>query len=101
SVLLLPAEKGSQRVLTLGRAEESDVAVPEMSVSRRHATLAAGPDGFLLTDVGSSNGTRVNGRPAPAGGYLLSSGDIVAFGDVECVFLEADAFWERVADFMD
>lgn len=101
SVLVLPANKGSGASLTLGRAEGNDVVVPEMSVSRKHATLTAGPDGFLVTDVGAANGTRVNGRPAPTGGYLLSSGDIVAFGDVECVFLEAEAFWERVAGYMD
>lgn len=101
SVLVLPAEKGSGRTLTLGRTSESDVVLAEMSVSRRHATLTARSDGFVLTDAGASNGTRVNGRPAPAGGYLLSSGDIVAFGDVECVFLEAEAFWERVPTFMD
>lgn len=101
SVLVVPAAKGSGRVLSLGRARESDVVVPEMSVSRKHATLTAKGDGFVLTDAGASNGTRVNGRPAPSGGYLLSSGDIVAFGDVECVFLEAEAFWDRVPTFMD
>ncbi len=101
SVLVLPASPGSERTLTLGRAGDNDVVLPEMSVSRKHAAVAVGADGFRLRDLGAANGTRVNGRPAPAGGYLLSSGDIVAFGDVECVFLDAEAFWERVPGFMD
>lgn len=101
SVLVVPADKGIGRALSVGRDAENDLVVPEMSVSRKHATLEVSSDGFELKDLGGANGTRINGRPAPAGGYLLTSGDIVALGDVECVFLDADAFWERVPSFMD
>lgn len=101
SVLVVPADKESGRALSVGRDAENDLVVPEMSVSRKHATLEVSSDGFEVQDLGGANGTRINGRPAPAGGYLLTSGDIVAFGDVECVFLDADAFWERIPSFMD
>src|SRR5690606_34486945 len=101
SVLVLPATPGSDKTLTLGRAAGNDVVIPEMSVSRKHAAVSVRSDGFELKDLGAANGTRINGRAAPAGGYLLTSGDIVALGDVECVFLDADAFWQRVPTFMD
>jgi len=50
-----------------------------MSVSRRHAELTRGEDGWLLSDLGSHNGTRINGwlvrEPVP-----LRPGDKVQFG---------------------
>jgi pSer/pThr/pTyr-binding forkhead associated (FHA) protein len=101
SVVRLPARKGSEQTLVVGRGEECDLLLAERSISRRHAELAARDDGFVVRDLGSSNGTQVNGRAAPQGGYLLSPGDIVAFGDVELLFLDAEAFWERVESLMD
>lgn len=101
SVLELPARSREGAVLTLGRGADNDVTIAERSVSRHHARLKAGGGGFSLEDVGSQNGTRLNGRALPAGGASLASGDVVAFGDVECVFLDATDFQERLPAFMD
>ena len=49
--------------LTIGRAEDNDVVLSDMLVSRRHAELRPSADGsFQLVDLGSDNGTFVNGR---------------------------------------
>ena len=48
--------------IVLGRGEECDLILAERSISRRHATLEAQPDGISVRDLGSSNGTEVNGR---------------------------------------
>ena len=63
----------------LGRAADAPVKLEDNSVSRRHAEVRASGDGFVLVDLGSTNGTRVNGvtiteRP-------LKDGDTITVGD--------------------
>ena len=50
------------RPLTIGRAADAEVAVADPLVSRHHARLAARAGRLVLTDLGSRNGTRVNGE---------------------------------------
>lgn len=53
----------------------------DYGVSRRHATLIPSVEGLYLSDLGSKNGTWINGMYAePAQRYLLASGDKVEFG---------------------
>lgn len=46
--------------LTIGRDVESDVFLDDVTVSRKHAVVAAVPDGFVVRDAGSLNGTYLN-----------------------------------------
>lgn len=48
--------------LTLGRASDLEVVLLEDMVSRKHAKLSISSDGLLLTDLGSTNGTFINGE---------------------------------------
>jgi hypothetical protein len=57
--LALPRTEGAR--LTIGRAPSCDCLVQEESVSRRHAELRREGERWLLRDLGSRNGTRVNG----------------------------------------
>jgi DNA-binding NtrC family response regulator len=69
----------------IGRAQDADVRLQDSSISRRHAQLSVRPDGQLtLKDLGSHNGTRVNGEPASPE-RPLASGDTLAIGDVVVV----------------
>lgn len=69
--------------LTIGRDPSSDVVIASASVSRRHARFRASPDGWLLTDEGSSNGTYVDDSvPVTADGVIVSDGTRVRFGDI-------------------
>lgn len=68
------------RTVVVGRGVESDLTVLDPTISRRHAELTAGPDGVELKDLGSSNGTHVNGRRLAAA--RLAPGDSVSFGKV-------------------
>lgn len=45
-----------------GRDEDCDIVLPVQEVSRRHAELCAGPDGVSVRDLGSTNGTFINGK---------------------------------------
>jgi hypothetical protein len=58
-VLALPAHP--TRPVTIGRAPDCDCHLTEPSVSRRHAQLRRVDETWLLRDLGSSNGTRLNG----------------------------------------
>jgi pSer/pThr/pTyr-binding forkhead associated (FHA) protein len=53
---------GERKELVLGRAATCDVVVPDDSVSRRHARLVVGDEGIFLEDLGSVNGTTVDGE---------------------------------------
>jgi predicted component of type VI protein secretion system len=66
--------------LTIGRKEDNVVYLPERNVSRRHARLWRREDGFVLEDLQSSNGTRVNGVRITEP-IELRDGDLVTIGD--------------------
>ena len=63
---------------SLGRLPGLDVVVPEAYVSRRHATVVRGPEGFEIVDGGSTHGTLVNGEPVQR--KLLQPGDVIQLG---------------------
>lgn len=70
------------RVMRIGRALENELVVSDLQVSRHHAEFHATPDGRMeIRDLGSHNGTYVNGLPIPkGGGQLLGPADVVGVG---------------------
>lgn len=66
--------------LTIGRSSESGIPIVHPSVSKAHARVSRSDDGVVLEDLGSSNGTFVNGRRVDR--VLLSDGDRVRLGQV-------------------
>jgi DNA-binding NtrC family response regulator len=67
--------------LVVGRTWPADIVVDDPSVSRTHAKFFLAPDGGVaFEDLGSTNGTRLNGAPAPRG--RIAPGDEVRVGDV-------------------
>ena len=64
---------------------EGDIALVDSMVSRRHAKVTMQDDVISVEDLGSTNGTKVNGETIPAGtSVTLTAGDKVSFGGVEC-----------------
>jgi hypothetical protein len=70
--------------LVIGRLPECGVVLADSNVSRRHAELRRAGDSVVLTDLGSTNGTRVNG--APIRERVLVSGDEVSVGSTRLIF---------------
>ena len=70
------------RVVRIGRALENELVVSDLQVSRHHAEFRAAPDGrFEIRDLGSHNGTYVNGQPLPkSGSALVGPDDIIGIG---------------------
>jgi hypothetical protein len=67
--------------LRLGREQDCHVVLEDTSVSRHHADLVQIPQGWLLRDLGSSNGTHVNGVRIQ-GEVLLCGDEVLVFGTV-------------------
>jgi hypothetical protein len=65
--------------LSLGRTPENTVIIASPLASRRHAELRHEGDGYVLYDLGSSNGTSVNGQRVQS--MRLSPGDVITIGD--------------------
>jgi FHA domain-containing protein len=78
--LLVPSAGG-----TIGRSRDCDVVLDDSGVSRRHAEIRPGPDGWTVADLGSTNGVRVNGADV-RGAHALAPGDRVELGSTEIVF---------------
>jgi hypothetical protein len=63
-----------QPVLLVGRDDRCDIAISDRQVSRHHASITLEDDRFVLRDLGSKNGTFVNGREVDEP-HLLQDGD--------------------------
>lgn len=71
-----------RQVITVGRGSESDIAIYDVSISRRHAQFLRQADGDYVQDLASRNGTRVNGELLQVP-RLLAKGDMIMLGDVQ------------------
>mgnify|MGYP003333666720 FL=1 len=65
--------------LVIGRLAENAIVFEDPNVSRKHAEIVASGGGWVVRDLGSTNGTKVNGTTI-AGERALRDGDIVSFG---------------------
>ena len=70
--------------LVVGRMPECDVALSDPNVSRRHAEVRRQGTGFVVVDLGSTNGTRVNGAQIKE--RLLNNGDEITVGATKLRF---------------
>jgi hypothetical protein len=84
----LPFPRGTASKFTIGRAVECDFVLADPSVSRFHARLHREPDGWLLRDLGSTNGTMLNGWRVTEP-VSVRPGDRVSFGLIS--FLVGDS----------
>jgi pSer/pThr/pTyr-binding forkhead associated (FHA) protein len=80
TVIRLQEEEG-----TLGRRDDNTYVIGDPRVSRLHATLKREGASYIVTDLGSSAGTKVNGEEIN-GPHVLYHGDTISFGPVEFVF---------------
>ena len=62
----------------IGRIEGNEIINPDTRISRRHSVVQHQGDRFVLVDLGSTNGTLVNGEPVIE--KQLSDGDMIAIG---------------------
>ena len=74
---IYPLEKGE---LFVGRDLSNDIVINDPEISRRHARLFNQGSGFVVEDLGSTNGTFINGQRL-VGPNVLRPGDVMTFGE--------------------
>ncbi len=85
SLLLMDGRRlGLDGPAVIGRLPECAVVVDDPQVSRRHAEVRRAEEGFVLRDLGSLNGTSLNGQPVREA--ILADGDVIGVGETEIVF---------------
>ena len=70
---------------SIGRSEENDIVIQDPNVSRQHAQLSRSENGFIIEDLGSTNGTLLDG--APIDRERIENGDELTFGGITARFV--------------
>ena len=83
-------------VITIGRAPSNHIVIDDPTVSAEHASLTKSPTGYCLKDLGSTNGTQVNGLSIAEA--ELKDGAEIRFGYVTGVFRNATASIDQAVD---
>ncbi len=87
-----------RRPVVLGRHEECDLFLNDATLSARHLAFHHGGTGWAVEDLGSTNGTRVNGDRLGVGVKVgLGVGARVQAGQVLLTFTSSEALWPRLA----
>ena len=66
--------------ITIGRESSNDIVINDAEISRKHARLLLQPGGYMLEDLGSTNGTFVDGQRL-MGPHSLRAGELILFGE--------------------
>jgi pSer/pThr/pTyr-binding forkhead associated (FHA) protein len=83
--------------MVVGRTPGVDLQLSDQSVSRRHIELIHSDDGTLLRDLGSGNGTRLNGKKITAD-TMLSHGDEIQIGKTKLKFVDDLAAFKKARE---
>lgn len=80
--------------ISIGRASDCTIPIKDRYLSRKHAEIVAVPNGWMLKDLGSANGTYLNGTRVERD-EILKTGDRIRLGDTEIVFETSDRSTDR------
>ena len=75
-------------VIAIGRAKENNIVLKNIKASRRHARIERIGATYQITDLGSGNGTKVNGKKVDL--QALNKGDEIAIGDARITLKAID-----------
>jgi pSer/pThr/pTyr-binding forkhead associated (FHA) protein len=87
---VVPLDRAEMRVGRDTSKAEWEICLRDPSVSRPHARFLFQEDAWVLYDLGSANGTYVNGTPVSEKGRALRDGDIVQFGTTTATFRQSE-----------
>lgn len=76
-------------VMTLGRDVSNDIVISDPESSRHHSRFTRSGNTYAVEDLGSTNGTFVNGQRVSGGPHALNNGDLVGVGETVTLVYEA------------
>jgi len=77
----------TSELMTVGRHPDSDIFLDDITVSRRHVELSTSNTGYMIRDVGSLNGTYLNGERLEDSEVSLTNGDELQIGKFKLLYL--------------
>lgn len=96
--LIIEDEEGSTTIvplesdaITIGREEGNTIQLTEQNVSRHHARLYPTPEGWMIEDVHSYNGIKINGIDIKEPSYV-KAGDLIQIGDYRLALNDQDEY---------
>ncbi len=87
-------------MITMGRAKNNDLVIPDKRVSKFHAYFRQVGDAWMCTDANSTNGTKINGvELAAERSFQLHSGGVILLSDaIRAVFLSPDEMHQQLLE---
>ncbi len=82
----------------IGRATDNDIRIVDFAISRQHARVNYNGSHYSITDLGSQNGTKVNGIPVTNSPRELTDGDIIALARYEFSFMAPESLYSCLRD---
>ena len=86
-----------ERMYTIGRVEAADICIPDSTISSSHTEIHYNDGEYKVVDLGSSNGTRVNGARF-TGEHELKHSDVLQVGEVELMLDNPNSTEARVVE---
>lgn len=84
---------------SIGRVDGNHIVMPDFAVSERHAVIQVKQGVYQLEDVGSTNGTSINGNKIAAEQpFALHDGDVVSLGRYDFTFLSPERLYARLRE---
>jgi hypothetical protein len=83
---------------TIGRMTGNDLVIPDFAVSKKHARIEIAGNRYYIADLGSSNGTAVNGYPVAKLKIELGNKDVVRFARYEFTFLFPETLYQMLKE---
>ncbi len=95
---LVKSEYASGRIhiFPIGRVDGNDMIMPDYAISKQHAIIEIKRGDYLIRDVGSTNGTFINGKRVDKKPVQIRDKDIVAFARYEFTFLFPESLYDML-----
>ena len=86
----------SSKAFIIGRVDGNDMIMPDFAISKKHATINMDSNSFYLKDLGSTNGTFVNGTRLDKKPLKIHDQDVLSFARYEFTFLFPSSLHEML-----
>ena len=86
----------SSKTFVIGRIDGNDMIMPDFAISKKHATINMDSNSFYLKDLGSTNGTFVNGKRLDKKSLKIHDQDVLSFARYEFTFLFPSSLYKML-----